>query len=162
MKVQNTAPETSSDSGSDSDPDDEPEEADHEPETKKGQIKEGVENPHITSPTERELLELEDHQVRSTNAYPGATNSIGSIHQRRWYLSIDRAASGFIKPMGKTQWELREDGEGGGGERLKWPFYVRGADDERSVVTGRKGNDILQDEGVKGFTQRKGWKPVLN
>ncbi|KIX00445.1 uncharacterized protein Z518_10584 [Rhinocladiella mackenziei CBS 650.93] len=36
-----------------------------------------------------------DAQVRHSNAYPGATNSINSIHQRRWYISLDRAASGF-------------------------------------------------------------------
>ncbi|KAI8719423.1 LigD-N domain-containing protein [Fusarium sp. LHS14.1] len=35
---------------------------------------------------EREIRELEDEQVRLTNAYPGASNTIGSVHQRRWYV----------------------------------------------------------------------------
>lgn len=42
------------------------------------------------------------------------------------------------------------------------PFYVRGPDVERSVVTGRLGSDVLSDEGVQGFRRRKGWRPVLN
>ena len=46
--------------------------------------------------------------------------------------------------------------------RLEYPFYVRGSDQERSIVTGRRGEDILRDEGVTDFVQRKGWKPVLN
>ncbi|KAL2755088.1 hypothetical protein ACRALDRAFT_1064811, partial [Sodiomyces alcalophilus JCM 7366] len=44
----------------------------------------------------RELGELESAQVRATNAYPGAENSIGSVHQRKWFLSLDRAACGFV------------------------------------------------------------------
>jgi hypothetical protein len=157
-RAKNVAPETSSDSGTDSEPNDEPPETHHEPKRKEG---EGTQDPHITSPTERELLELEDHQVRVTNAYPGATNSIGSIHQRRWYLSVDRVASGFVRHKGGSRWERAENQEDDGGGRLKWPFYVRGSEHERSVVTGRKGEDILRDEGVVGFVQRKGWKPVL-
>lgn len=134
----------------------------------------GVQDPHVTSATERELLELEDNQVRLTNAYPGATNSIGSIHQRRWYLSVDRAGSGFAKNKRTSRWEiLQETGKGGSNietqptvsspdpGRLRWPFYVRGADVERSVVTARTGNEVLRDEGVTGFVQRKGWRPVL-
>ncbi|KAL2210380.1 hypothetical protein CC79DRAFT_1365772 [Sarocladium strictum] len=134
----------------------------------------GVQDPHVTSATERELLELEDNQVRLTNAYPGATNTIGSIHQRRWYLSVDRAGSGFEKNKRSSRWELsQETGKGGhnietqstasssGTDRLSWPFHVRGADVERSVVTSRTGNEVLRDEGVTGFVQRKGWKPVL-
>ncbi|KZF26222.1 hypothetical protein L228DRAFT_279457 [Xylona heveae TC161] len=44
-----------------------------------------------------EMAELEDEQVRATNAYPGATNSIGSVHQRRWFLSLDRVSSGLVR-----------------------------------------------------------------
>jgi hypothetical protein len=41
------------------------------------------------------------------------------------------------------------------------PFYVRGPEVERSVVTGRRGQDVLEDEGVEGFIGRKGWRAVL-
>jgi hypothetical protein len=115
----------------------------------------------------RELRELEDEEVRRTNAYPGASNTIGSIHQRRWYLSLDRSACGFLEKRtnGRSIWELQnsreiEDEETENG-RLSYPFYVRGSDHERSVVTGRQGADILKDEGVDKFIQRKGWRPVL-
>lgn len=123
------------------------------------------------SAMEREIQELEDEQVRRTNAYPGASNTIGSVHQRRWYLSLDRRGCGFIEGKNKT-WRLdpkseARDEEGAkvvGAEdcRLKFPFYVRGVDHERSIVTGRKGEDILYDEGVANFVRRKGWTPVLN
>lgn len=141
------------------------------------------------SATERELRELEDEEVRRTNAYPGATNSIGSVHQRRWYLSMDREASGFAKRRreGRMVWEStdvrsvpaagnsRKAEEGGKGAkadgdgdedgaatpRLRYPFYVRGVEHERSVVTGRLGSQVLGDEGVVGYVGRKGWQAVL-
>ncbi|KAF4339617.1 abc1 containing protein [Fusarium beomiforme] len=116
----------------------------------------------------REIRELEDEEVRRTNAYPGASNTIGSVHQRRWYLSLDRPASGFVEKRvnGHSVWEVEEGTESEIKERengrLSYPFYLRGVDHERSVLTGRRGADILKDEGVYGFIQRKGWKPVLN
>ncbi|KXH45577.1 hypothetical protein CNYM01_07751 [Colletotrichum nymphaeae SA-01] len=134
------------------------------------------------SAVEREIREVEDDFVRRTNAYRGAENSVGSVYQRRWYLSLDREACGFERRSigGKRVWVLR-DGDGGGdvnGEgveesdrkkdevdesgRLRFPFYVRGPDVERSVVTGRRGDEVLRDEGVEGFVRRKGWRPVLN
>ncbi|KAI1119074.1 DNA polymerase ligase-domain-containing protein [Nemania sp. NC0429] len=139
------------------------------------------------SATERELRELEDEEVRRTNAYPGATNSVGSVHQRRWYLSLDREASGFAKRRrdGRVVWEstdvrpartargdreVRDGGKGaradGGGDgdastRLTYPFYVRGVEHERSVVTGRLGSEVLRDEGVVGYVGRKGWQAIL-
>ncbi|KAI1347468.1 DNA polymerase ligase-domain-containing protein [Xylaria sp. FL0043] len=136
------------------------------------------------SATERELRELEDEEVRRTNAYPGATNTIGSVHQRRWYLSLDREASGFVKRRreGRIVWESadsdsslpidplqkREDGKGKGRDedktavsRLTYPFYVRGVEHERSVVTGRLGSEVLRDEGVTGYVGRKGWLAIL-
>ncbi|KAI1804752.1 DNA polymerase ligase-domain-containing protein [Daldinia bambusicola] len=85
------------------------------------------------SAMEREIRELEDEQVRRTNAYAGAANPVGSVHRRRC-----------------------------GGNRLTFPFYVRGAEIERSVVTGRTGADVLRDEGVVGHVARKGWRSVLN
>ncbi|RYP44434.1 hypothetical protein DL768_009106 [Monosporascus sp. mg162] len=140
------------------------------------------------SAMEREIRELEDEHVRRTNAYAGAANTIGSVHQRRWYLSLDREACGFAKRRrrgGRTVWEPSSpsavprggssseardshDGERGeeeeedGGNGLRFPFYVRGVDVERSIVTGRLAADVLRDEGVVGYVGRKGWRPVLN
>lgn len=41
------------------------------------------------------------------------------------------------------------------------PFYVRGPEIERSVVTGRLRREVLEDEGVQGFIPRQGWRAVL-
>ncbi|OQD82717.1 hypothetical protein PENANT_c020G10126 [Penicillium antarcticum] len=96
-----------------------------------------------------------DLDIQLKNAYPGSTNSIGSIHQRRWYLSLDRVNSGFepsserihsssSKPKAKVKvWGRRSDG---GFEA----FHVHGPEEERSVVTGRLGMHVLEDEGVNG------------
>lgn len=114
-----------------------------------------------------------DHQIRLSNAYPGATNDIGSVHQRRWFITLDRPNSGFRpEPTGssggsgsgsgkkKKQWVRRPSADG---QRLLGfePFYVRGPEYERSVVTGRLGREVLHDEGVEGFVPRKGWRPVV-
>lgn len=125
-------------------------------------------NAENLSSMEREIRELEDEEVRRTNAYPGASNTIGSIHQRRWYLSLDRQVSGFVekRTKGRSVWEPKDSTKAEEKEtengRLSYPFYVRGSEHERSVVTGRRGADILKDEGVDQFVRRKGWKPVLN
>lgn len=110
-----------------------------------------------------------DEKTRRTNAYPGATNSIGSVHQRRWFITLDRANSGFEprkKPRdGKKTWvrKRNDDDHDKEGRLLGFdPFYVRGPDVERSVVTGRTGYEVLQDEGVEGFIPRRGWRPVLD
>lgn len=118
------------------------------------------------SALEREIAEQEDKEVRRTNAYPGARNSIGSVHQRRWFLSMDRWASGF-RPLGVA--------EGGGkGGRRKWvrrgeggrelgfeSFFVMGREVVGSVVTGRSADDVMADEGVEGFVGRRGWRAVV-
>ncbi|KAH8204023.1 hypothetical protein TruAng_001834 [Truncatella angustata] len=118
------------------------------------------------SAMEREIQELEDEQVRKTNAYTGATNTIDSVHQRKWFLSMDREASGFVKRRkgGKIEWERsgEEPIQKGGDTRWSFPFYVKGAEVERSIVTGRQGANVLRDEGVVGFAKRKGWQAVLN
>ncbi|KAF2856721.1 hypothetical protein T440DRAFT_437682 [Plenodomus tracheiphilus IPT5] len=101
----------------------------------------------------------EDAQTRATNAYPGATNDIGSIHQRHWFLQLDRQNSGFELDKtggGKGVWVRK--GESGGFE----PFLVRGRDVERSVVTGRLARDVESDEGVEGFVGRGGWVGVYH
>lgn len=114
-----------------------------------------------TSALEKELQEQEDEAVRLTNAYPGATNSINSIHQRKWYLSLDRVASGFGRvKKGKRMWWERLRGDNG--QRLGFEsFFVMGRDDERSVVTGRVADEVMGDEGVVGYLGRKLWRPVM-
>lgn len=95
----------------------------------------------------------EDAQTRLRNAYPGSTNSIGSVHQRRWFLLLDRASSGFVLEMESSRWIRKGPREGEGFE----PFFVRGRDLERSVVTGRLAREVESDEGVEGFAGRSGW-----
>ena len=100
-------------------------------------------------------------EIRKNNAYPGATNSIGSIHQRKWYLSMDRQASGFVPTKdkhGSRMWSRRKDADGTlhGFER----FQVLGRDVERSIVTGRLAKEILEDEGVEGYVPRGLWRAV--
>jgi hypothetical protein len=91
----------------------------------------------------------EDAMIRENNAYPGATNSIGSIHQRHWFLSLDRRRSGFTKATH-------------GGWVGPWePFFIYGRDHERSVVTGRTADDVMEDEGAERFVGRKMWRPIL-
>jgi hypothetical protein len=135
--------------------------------------KEGV--AHVTaeanlegvSAMEKEIRELEDDEVRRSNAYIGATNTIGSVHQRRWYLSLNREACGLVKRRrgGQIVWGRHDgtqrQGNDSPGGQLAYPFYVRGSDVERSVVTGRLGAEVLRDEGVVGFVQRKGWRAVV-
>ena len=42
------------------------------------------------------------------------------------------------------------------------PFFVQGPDMERSVVTGRLGREVFEDEGVTDYVRRRGWRAVLN
>ncbi len=110
---------------------------------------------------EQELEEQENERVRLTNAYSGATNSINSIYQRTWYLSMDRLASGFMprrEKDGTKVWVRRQEGEQLAGFE---PFFVRGKEVEKSVVTGRLSAEVFHDEGVKDFVGRRGWRPVL-
>lgn len=97
--------------------------------------------------------EGEDATIRANNAYPGASNTIGSIHQRNWILTLDRKNSGFRRERsgtGRGRWV-------GGWE----PFFVRGRDHERSVVTGRDADAVMADAGVERFVGRKMWRPIL-
>lgn len=114
----------------------------------------------------------EDEAIRASNAYTGATNDIGSVHQRKWFLSVDRAQSGFIKNTTKsvsgfveTNWARKRAGadlaEGvietaTGFDR----FVVGGREIERSVVTGRLASEILADEGVVGYVPRGLWRAI--
>ena len=104
----------------------------------------------------------DQEEIRRSNAYSGAVNDIGSIHQRTWYLSMDRLASGFVpaKDMaGRRAWSRRagSDGKLRGFER----FHVLGREVERSVVTGRLAGEVLEDEGVVGFVPRELWRGVV-
>ncbi|KAF7165495.1 hypothetical protein CNMCM5623_009617 [Aspergillus felis] len=108
-----------------------------------------------------------DHQIRANNAYPGSTNTIGSIHQRRWFATLDRVNSGFVPEhakakaaSGKKRW-VRKRNVRTGQELGFEPFYVRGPEVERSVVTGRLGKDVLEDEDVRDFVPRRGWRAVV-
>ncbi|KAF2436788.1 hypothetical protein EJ08DRAFT_577514 [Tothia fuscella] len=97
--------------------------------------------------------EVEDSTIRQSNAYTGATNTIGSVHQRHWFIMLDKVNSGFKKENG----EWVRNGSGNGFEA----FFVRGAEVERSVITGRLCAEVMADEGVEGFQGRKKWWPVL-
>lgn len=121
----------------------------------------------------------EETRIRLSNAYPGATNSINSIHQRKWYLSLDRAACGF-RPTDRTEFGRRvwvrratvddDDDDGGGKETGSgngtgngggWPFHVLGRAVERSILTARTAAEVARDEGLEGYKFRGGWKPVV-
>jgi hypothetical protein len=112
---------------------------------------------------QKEIEEREDEETRHNNAYPGASNTIGSVHQRKWFMGIAKEDSGFVK-KGKSPaaWVRRRDENG---QLLGWdPFFVHGAEGdkaERSVVTGRTSAEVFADEGVVGFKRRKGWQPIL-
>lgn len=75
---------------------------------------------------------------------------------------LDRPGSGFVprKDSEGKRWVRGVDKRTG---MLKGfdPFYVRGPELERSILTGRLGSDVLRDEGVETFTPRRGWNPVL-
>jgi hypothetical protein len=90
--------------------------------------------------------------TRLHNAYPGSHNTIGSIHQRQWFLMLDPRSSGFVHSGAGSAGKWVRDGDRG-----FEVFHVRGRDFERSVVTGRLAADVESDEGVEGFVGRKGW-----
>lgn len=91
----------------------------------------------------------EDIAIRENNAYSGAVNSIGSVHQRHWFLSLDRRRSGFTKST-KGDWVGPWE-----------PFSVYGRDRERSVITGRSADEVMEDERVEKFVGRKMWRAIL-
>ena len=120
----------------------------------------------------REVRDDEDETIRKTNAYPGARNIIGSIHQRRWFLSMDRVASGFQRVTDgeeERRWVRRRNDEDGLDQddvrdirvEDQGAFIVRGRDVERSILTGRNADEVMRDEGVQGFVGRKGWRAVV-
>ncbi|OBT64200.1 hypothetical protein VE03_06835 [Pseudogymnoascus sp. 23342-1-I1] len=109
---------------------------------------------------EWERREVEKKEVRRVNAYPGAENTVGSLYQRKWFLCLDREGSGFCRAGKDEIWE-RKKGLGGGMEGFE-PFYVKGVDEERSVVTGMKAEHVMREAGVVGFVRRKGWKAILD
>lgn len=94
--------------------------------------------------------EDEGEVMRINNAYPGATNTIGSVHQRHWFITLDRTLSGFRKEKGSSRWI---------GD---WEcFHVLGRDHERSIVTGRLADEVMADDGVEKFVGRKMWRPIV-
>lgn len=110
-----------------------------------------------------------DVDIQKNNAYPGSSNTIGSIHQRKWYLSLARENSGFERSnvssgyenstSKQRVWKRKPTRDGALGFDV---FYVRGPEIERSIVTSRRGQDVLHDEEVADFQPRKGWKAILN
>jgi len=118
----------------------------------------------------------EDEAIRRNNAYPGASNTVGSIHQRKWYMSMDRTLSGFvpiptpkdINHHARTWWIPRtriDLGKGGSGQEAQGAegfdrFHVLGREHEKSVVTGRLAAEILTDEGVESYVPRGRWRAV--
>ena len=97
--------------------------------------------------------EDEDTTIRANNAYTGSVNTIGSVHQRHWFLTLDRRRSGFHKARS-------------GSDEGRWlgswePFFVLGREYERSVITGRNADEVMEDEGVEKFVGRKMWRPVM-
>ncbi|KAF2691546.1 hypothetical protein K458DRAFT_285523 [Lentithecium fluviatile CBS 122367] len=116
-----------------------------------------------TYPNDREDGDIdtdteESAQTRLNNAYPGSTNTIGSVHQRRWFMLLDRASSGFVQERGAGRWVRMGKEEGEGFET----FFVGGRDYERSIVTGRLAREVESDEGVEGFVGRSGWMGVTD
>lgn len=113
--------------------------------------------------------EDETEQIRLSNAYPGATNNVGSIHQRKWYLSLDRPTSGFIpirtpkeiKGHHSKTWWIRRGADGALSQEGFERFHVLGREFERSVVTGRLAQEILNDEGVDSYVPRGKWRAVV-
>lgn len=109
----------------------------------------------------------EDETIRANNAYPGAHNTIGSIHQRYWFLTLDRQSSGFAKARTgphRGRWvpsKLLSDKDGALHDNGFEPFFVRGREHERSIVTGRLAVDVMEDEGIKNYGGRKMWRPIL-
>lgn len=92
----------------------------------------------------------EGEVMRINNAYPGSFNTIGSVHQRHWFITLDRTLSGFRKENGATRWT--GDWEA---------FNVLGREHERSVVTGRLADEVMADDGVEKFVGRKMWRPII-
>jgi hypothetical protein len=129
-------------------------------------------NPSLRQPDDSTAETTDEIAIRRSNAYPGASNSINSIHQRKWFLSLDRAACGFRPThefaFGRRVWERprltstdatrKGKGDVGGFE----PFYVRGREVETSVLTGRLGADVASDEGLIGYKPRGGWKGITD
>jgi hypothetical protein len=100
----------------------------------------------------------DDGQTRVNNAYPGSTNSIGSVHQRNWFMLLDRVSSGFVQDAGTGKWVGKSEEQGQGFV----PFFVRGRDYERSVVTGRVAREVEKNDNVANFKGRNGWVAVMH
>ena len=121
--------------------------------------------PQINTPTWQHLDDSTTEtpsalSIRQQNAYPGALNTINSIHQRKWFLSLDRSACGFRPTsefaFGRRVWERGDDESG------FETFYVQGRDVERSILTGRLAADVARDEGLMGYKPRGGWKGITD
>ena len=146
-----------------------------------------LQSPHAPGDEVAQTRASSQERIRLHNAYRGATNSVNSIHQRKWYLSLDRTLSGFHaiptpshirNHHAKTYWvpilppssgdteqkidekqqKLLKQSQGAPGFT---PFHVLGREHERSVVTGRLAGQILVDEEVEGYVPRGRWQAVV-
>ena len=132
--------------------------------------------PISSSPTNP--IPTEESQTHLTNAYPGALNTIHSIHQRKWLLSLDRLACGF-RPTDQTSFgrKVWERPPLVGGEqpihqgfdslsKQRWggfePFHVLGRGVETSILTGRLAGEVARDEGLVGYKPRGGWRGITD
>jgi len=111
----------------------------------------------MAAPVPDEEKANQDAEIRITNAHPGAQNTIGAVHQRQWFLTLDKASSGFVRGE-KGMWIRKAVGNSVGGFET---FFVLGPEVERSIVTGRLSEEVLQDEGVERFSGRGEWRAIL-
>lgn len=70
---------------------------------------------------------------------------------------LDKPNSGFVRNE-KGIWVRKVVG---GSKYGFETFFVLGPGVERSVVTGRVSEEVLEDDGVDGFKARGEWRPVL-
>jgi hypothetical protein len=111
----------------------------------------------VAAPPPDEKNISQDAEIRITNAHPGAQNTIGAVHQRKWYLTLDKPSSGFVRGQ-KGIWVRKAVGDSVGGFET---FFVLGPGVERSVVTGRVSGEVLGDERIEGFRGRGEWRAIL-
>lgn len=79
-------------------------------------------------------------------------------------MSLDRRASGFepvVNADGSGMWRRVGAGRRASGKGDDGGFVVLGRDVERSVLTGRTADEVMEDAGAEGFVGRKGWRAVV-
>lgn len=74
-----------------------------------------------------------DLRILRNHTHPGSLNTIGSIHQRRWYFNLARFDSGLEAPVRTGEYKTRRQSDYPEGPlMLRFePFYVGGSEIER-------------------------------